>query len=224
MTPIRVGCAIVFLLSVAACVDGTRRNTECAWSDPRSGPLVLENPADRNHLHQDALVAEELGLRRGDSRRGQLQISERRALTAGCTDSLFLIIAATHGVSLGEAHAAALERNLLIDLVLVLVPALALLWGAATLLTARVHQRFLPDEPVADVVATVLLGVMVVGLWFFAGEMWSWLVEMMRLRDSHISYRAERLPWYRFGVLVFVLGVAVYGWVGWRGRRRFPGV
>jgi hypothetical protein len=60
--------------------------------------------------------------------------------------------------------------------------------------------------------------VLVVGLWFFAGEMWSWLVEMVRLRDMHISYRAARLPWYRFGVLVFVLGAAVYGWVGWRGR------
>jgi hypothetical protein len=216
MPTTRVGLAIVLALSLAGCVDAERLNIACEWSDSRTGPLALQSAADRRHLRQDAQVAEGLGLRRGDSFRGVKSIPERRAMVIACTDSLFNLIVSTHGVSGDVARAAALERNLLIDLVLVLLPLVALLWGAAVFATGRVRKRFLPDEPRIAVVATLVAAAFVVGLWWFAGEMWSWVVEMMRLRDGHISYRAERLPWYRFGVPLFVLGLAIFGSVAWR--------
>lgn len=215
----RVGIPFLFLLWLAACIDSDRLNTSCQWSDAHSRPLDLHNAADRNHLREDALIAEALGIRLGDSFRGVKTITERRALWTACTDSLFGVIARSHSVARDDVRVAPHERNLLIDLVLVFVPMVVLLWFVATIAADRVRHRFLPDEPILALLFTLLAAFAVSGLWWLVGEMWGWIVEMLRLHDDHISYRAGRLPWYRFGVPLFAFGLAVFCWRAWRGWR-----
>jgi hypothetical protein len=215
-----IGLVVFCVCPLVACVDRARVNASCEWSDDWSGPLDLRRAADRRHLHDDAVIAEELGIRLGDSFRGAKDISERRRMWAACTDSVFAMIVRTHGVAIEEARGAALQRNPLVDIVLVLLPMLAVLWWAAAASVDRVRHRFLPDEPALALSFTLFLSLAMSGLWWVVGEQWSWLVEMLRLRNQHISYRAERLPWYSFGIPLFLSGVVLVGWIAWRRWRR----
>lgn len=215
-----VGFLVFFACHLVACVDRERVNTSCAWSDDQSGRLDLRHAADRQHLHDDAVMAEELGIRLGDSFRGVKSIEERRAIWAACTDSVFAVIVRTHGVAIEEVRMASLQRNLLFDLALVLVPMLGVFWWAAAGAADRVRHRFLPDEPRLALIFTLLLSLALSGLWWVVGEQWSWIVEMLRLRNDHISYRADRLPWYSFGIPLFLSGVGLFCWIAWRRWRR----
>jgi hypothetical protein len=47
------------------------------------------------------------------------------------------------------------------------------------------------------------------------GELWSWTVEMVRVGDAHLSYRAFRMPWVRHRPALFAIGMALCWVVVW---------
>lgn len=69
-------------------------------------------------------------------------------------------------------------------------------------------------------VATVLVAPAVAGLWLAVGSQWAWLVEMLRLRDDHLSYRVARIPWGRHAPELFAVSLLLSLWIAW--RRRTP--
>jgi hypothetical protein len=215
----RLAAALVVTCVATACLHPARLNHECRFDDALSAPLDLARATDRRHLRDDALIAEELGVRLGDRYRGQKSIPERQALREGCRDSLFAVIARAHAVSLVEVQTAPGWRNLALDVLLLVVPMLALLYAVATRIVDRVRRRFDHEERVAAFVSNVLLSGMISGLWLAVGNLWAWLVEMVRLRDQHLSFRAARIPWGRHVPELFVIGVLCYWWVAWRRRR-----
>ena len=204
------------LVLLGACLDRTRLNSSCQWTDTAARALHVTDAADRKHLHEDASIAEELGVRLADSLRGLRSIEERHAVWQACTDSLFALIARTHAVSMTDVQQAPIRRNLLLDVVLVLLPMIVLYWWAVGRLAERVLRRFLPDERTAALVSTFLLSLTVSALWLAVGQQWSWVVEMVRLGNDHISFRAARLPWGHHVVPLCATGVFLFWLRTWQ--------
>ena len=211
---------LVLLISQAACVDRDRLNSTCLWSDDLSSPLDLSRKLDRRHLREDALIAEELGVRHGDVFRRTRSVAERDVLRAECTGSLFDQIARTHGVTQADVLEAGSRRDTAIDIVAVMLPMLLLLVFAAGFAADRVQGSFDSEEVRVASVATVLFAPVIAVLWLAVGSLWTWMVESLRLRDDHLSFRAARMPWDRNWVVLFGAGILVFLLVAWRRKRR----
>jgi len=211
---------VVLLPALVGCLDRSRFNASCNWSEPNAAGLDVAKSDARRHLRNDGLLAEELGIRLSDSLHPGVFSADANRVRMACTDSLFALIARTHSVAIEDVRAAATQRDVLVDVALVLFPMIMVLWFAAARLADRVRRRFLPGEPTLALGFTLLMALAASGLWWVVGEQWSWMVEMLRLRDGHISYRAGRLPWYGFGVPLFVSGVFLFCWIAWSRWRR----
>ena len=212
--PSRVG---PLLLLVAGCLPRERLNSTCEFREPPRA-LDLSVAADRRHLREDAQVAEELGVRQGDATRGRESIPERTTRAEGCTAAVFDQIARIHGVSRTSVEAAALHRSLWLDIVLVFLPAGLVALFICMAIADRVNGRFAAEEPAIWLVMAVLSGLVVSFVIMFVGEMWSWLVEMLRIDDLHISYRAFQLPWSRHRWLLYAVSVGLFLFVTYRRR------
>ena len=204
----------LFLLLVG-CLPRDRLNSTCEFREsPRA--LDLSVAADLRHLREDARVAEELGVRQGDATRGRESIPERTTRAEGCTAAVFDQIARIHSVSRGSVEVAALHRSLWLDIVLVFLPAALVALLICLAIADRVNGRFADDEQAIWLVMAILAGVVVSFVIMFVGEMWSWLVEMIRIDDLHISYRAFHLPWSRHRWLIYAVSVGLFLFVAYR--------
>lgn len=210
------------LLLLSACLPRERLNSRCAFADS-ARPLDLSISADRRHLRTDAQIAEELGIRQGDATRGRESMTARAARREGCTGALFDQIVRLHGVSKSDIAAAALERDWLIDALLVFLPVCALMFGGCVALADRLNGRFADEERATWWVMAILAALVFSLLTMFVGEMWSWLVEMVRNDDMHISFRAFRLPWASHRWLIYAVSVVAFvGVVYGRARKTRP--
>ena len=108
------------------------------------------------------------------------------------------------------AAAAAQQREVWVDVLFVFLPAALIYWLLCRLIAVRIDARFLADEPRLAAWMAVLAAPFVSGLGLFLGEMWSWVIEMIRNHDMHMSYRAFRLPWVRHRLAIYVIGVGVF--------------
>lgn len=205
---------------LTGCIPGERINARCEWYGEAPRPLDLTRTEDQRHLTDDAKLAEALGIRHGDATRGIEAIDERRLRREGCTAALNDQIVRWHGVTLEQIAAAAGRRDLWLDVVLVFIPVtlLYLLFGKA--LAERVVRRFMPEDPLVAILVVVLAAPFVAGLGFMLGEMWSWLVEMVRVHESHLSYRVDRLPWVRHGLAVFLVYIGTFLALAWTRYRK----
>jgi hypothetical protein len=203
------------LLVLVGCLPRDRLNSACEFREaPR--PLDVSVSADLRHLREDAQVAQELGIRQGDAMRGRESIPERTTRAEGCTAAVFDQITRIHGVSKSSVEAAALHRSLWLDIALVFLPAALVALVICMAIADRVNGRFAAEEPAIWLVMAVLAGVVVSFVIMFVGEMWSWLVEMVRNDDLHISYRAFRLPWSRHRWLIYAVSAGLFLFVAYR--------
>jgi len=217
----RVWSCAVAALMVAGCLPRERLNSACEFREPPR-PLDLTVAADRRHLRSDARIAEELGVRQGDATRGRESIPRRWARAQGCTGAVFDQIARIHGVSKAEIIAAAQQRELWLDALLVFLPAGAVALFICMAVARRVRHRFAEDGPAIRLATAVLAALTVSLLIMFLGEMWSWLVEMVRIDDLHISFRAFRLPWARHRWLIYAVTVVLFLALALRRPRTAP--
>jgi hypothetical protein len=205
--PIRA--CVVGLVVLAGCVDRARVNDRCEWQDT-AFPLDVNDRAHQRHLIADVRVAEEIGIRAGDSVRPREGIAASLRTREACTAVLFAEIARFHTVGADDIARARRHRDLRIDAAAVLLP-MALLFVAGTYYVAgRLRQRFPTDEWPAALVATLLLSVIVSGFALAIGDLWSWLVESIRLGNTHLSYRAAYRLWRPYREVIFATGVITF--------------
>jgi hypothetical protein len=148
----------VLLLSVcfAACVPRAALNSECSWRTEIARPLTIGEPDDRRHLDVDVEIAEELGIRYGDSFKGRRTLEVARHRRDDCTATLFAEIARIHHVDAGDIARARGRRDVRLD-VGTMVLSIALLFSVASHYVAgRVFSRFFHERRTALVVAVVM--------------------------------------------------------------------
>ena len=186
-------CAIAGLLLLAGCIDRTRVNDSCTWSDPVSGALDLGTRAGREHLRADAEIANDLMVRFGDAHvhhRPDLQRPFRDQCIRAMTDS----VVARHGITRAQFVAAERDRVWWADILFVLLPMAALAATGTAFITRRVCRSFDPEDRVVAGAAVGVLALLVTGLALGVANFWSFAVEGWRLNNGHVSNRAFLIP------------------------------
>jgi hypothetical protein len=185
-------------------------NQDCSWIGDQPGPLALARSSDEQHLVRDVELAEELGIRYGDTFRKHYGRTEEHRRAAACQARLWETIAATHGVSAAQVQAARSQRPAVADRTTLAL--FALLYG---IVAHKVVQVLRTHHGLAGVRAAVLgygstgitlSGVALVGL----NLVWVPIVEMVRTGNTHRSLRLAPLPWPNHSGTLFVAGVVTF--------------
>jgi len=189
-------------------------NNECEWPGEQPRPLNLNDRDDAAHLRQDIKTAEELGVRYEDTRLARGPASPGQPSTRDeCDAKLFREIAALHSVHIHAVLDGRERLNSQPPEGIVYLPLLVLYAGLSFAVARRISARFnWADEKgpalIAGAVVSVCLGAVLAG----SGHLWGGIVEMVRMGNTHMTYRAHRLGWREMGPMVFWLGVAVF-WI-----------
>jgi hypothetical protein len=210
---VRLGVVFCFALCTTGCLRRQGRNSDCRW------PVeIADHRADGRHLSEDAELAEDLAIRYADTHHGlrtPFYVSGEAygAARDACMKSLFAQIAKQHGVAPEEVEASLGHHRTSIDLAVTLPFALLYLIGA-WFACGVMWRRYAPAEDgwgpslVMAVFCSLVAGVGCT----IAGEVWSLVAETYRLGNSHMSYRAQRLPWVQHRGAFFVAAVILF-WV-----------
>ena len=186
-----------FLLAITLTTIGCVRpgdhpiSPNCVWTEPETRSLNLERAADRRHLRDDAVTAEDMAIRWADKYYGHRPEYDDRC--AECMESIFQGLATHHAVNIALVRQYRLQRDPVFDSAVMLGFGLfyaAVAYGIAGL----IRRRFPRDEWIGFWIMTACmsLGVSVVGL--AVGGFWSILLETLRLNSAHLSYRMNRIP------------------------------
>jgi hypothetical protein len=201
---------IVLASVVIACSMPDGMNDDCQWPSEPASALDVRNAAHQRHLVDDVRIAEELGIRYDDSR---LALGPARAgwprTRDECDTKLFNVIGTTHAVTLSDVRQAR-ERLAARQWDPVVHVPLSAVYGLVAVATARrIRSRF-PDEKPAAIVAVLFASVVASAGLVVLGHLWAGAVEMIRVGNDHMSYRAARLGWQEHGALVFALGTVTF--------------
>lgn len=215
---IRLCSALLTSGVIAGCLDAGRLNDRCELHDDSVFVIDSANDRHRDHLTNDAQVAEANGIRYGDASKQTLGIPVSIRLREECTARLFGVIATNHGIDTTAIRRAAHRRNLLFDGALMWLPAFIGLVIAGRLVARKVCRSFDDEDRVPRMLSLLALTPVVAGFFVGLAQMWSWQVETLRFRDSHMSYRVGRLltsshGWYFFAaaaVVFLLIAIAEY--------------
>ena len=212
MPKLPVSLALGLALSVLGCMP-KGMNEDCRWPPEPHRALDVRRAADARHLVNDVRAAEELGVRYEDSRLRRGAAAPGSPQTRDdCDGRLFAVIAQNHDIALADVHAARQTLDRFGWDPLVHVP----LAGVYILLTigfARaIRHRFSSEEAAAAVFSTVFVSVVLGGLMLGLGQLWDGFVEMARVGNQHLTYRALRLGWRQHSWLVFIAATVSF-WV-----------
>jgi hypothetical protein len=172
------------------------------------------------HLTEEALLAEDAAVRYADVHRGRrsgafMGREAYQEIRDSCMASLFEALANHHSVAVADVRESLYYRHTTID-VLILISFVAFYLLVVNVVVRRMSRSALVDTPGVRWAATSVaalgvapIGLVVFGLYFAA-------IEMVRIGNAHMSYRAWRHPWLQHktafllgGVIVFVL-LAMY--------------
>lgn len=190
--PIIVGGIIVIAgSSLTSCIDASRVNTTCRFTDGASKTLDLARAPDREHLRQDAQVAWEVGQRYADVRY-RTQPNLARPVLDSCRSTMYDSIVARHDVVRADIEHASRARLWWADVSFVFLPMLIVAAIVMDLTTreiqrsvARTNARMAVLAICVALVALITTGVM---------QMWAMTLETLRLRNEHIAGRVFTLP------------------------------
>lgn len=189
----RVAAVFATAALLVGCIDRTRVNATCTWSDAAEGPLDLTVPADRAHLRVDAQIADELIVRYGDAH-GPHRPDLQRPYRDQCARAMLDSVSGRHSISRAQFATAERDRVWWIDAVLVFLP-MALIGAAATDgVTRRICRSFDPEDRLLAGGSTMILAILIAGVMLAVTNFWSFWVEEWRLHDGHLSNRAFLLP------------------------------
>jgi len=127
-----------------------------------------------------------------------------------CEMRLFNTIARNHGVALEDVFEA---RERLGDNrldIAVILPIVMLYWFVVVRATGWVRRRFPRDEAWPALVATLFASLAISATVVLLGGLWAGTVEMLRVGNLHLSYRALRLPWRQQYSQLFIVGVVLF--------------
>lgn len=214
-------------LCCGACNPAAVRPAHCEWRDEPISRLDLRINADQRHLAADARRAEEIAMRFADVTRGR-----RSGRYAGpeayhdargrCLSALSQEIATRHGLQPEDVAGAVGQRDGRLDgIVLVFF---AVVFGfAAERAARRLFDRFPPDEPWPALIATAGAAVFMSAAGVILGGLGSSIVEMIQVGNTHLSYRALRLPWSQHWLPLFAGGLILFALIAmirWRQAAR----
>ncbi|MGD1211534.1 MAG: hypothetical protein ABR973_09285 [Candidatus Acidiferrales bacterium] len=208
---------LLLLVSLSGCARPDRYNSNCEWPGETSVSLDMSNPAQQRHLSEDAQLAEDLAIRYADSHKGihsgHFEGEAEYARTREqCMTALFDTIGNTYGVTEGQVRDSLTHRRVDLDLLVILSFAVFYCLAASNI-ARRVWQRFPPEEGwIAGTVATFITSGVVSAVGVGLGEVWSGIVETIRVGNGHLSYRADRIPWTHHRLGLFISGVVLF-WI-----------
>jgi len=218
MTRAAAGAGLVLMLSATGCVRREGVNADCRWPPEAVAPLDLSESGHLRHLAGDAQFAEELGIRHGDAFRGRESVEERGRRVEECTARLMTYLSMLHSVPVEDLERARARRETRVDVVAVFAPMAVVFGTLAHAVAGRIRRRFQSGVPL--IVATLIVALAVAGAGVMIGELWSWLVEIVRVGDSHLSYRAFRMPWTRHRGAIFAAGTVIFLVIAWFRSRK----
>ena len=224
----RAIASLLFLLVCSAgCVGRERLNEDCAWTHDSEGPLDAQESAGQRHLIEDVTVAEEIAIRYADVRKGRRSghfeggtayVSAREQ----CLAALFAKIAVAHQVGAPQVRAQVGRRIWSLDVAIGLAFA-ALYTFVASRIAGGIVGAFQPGKwTLISLAAVLMASVAVSAAGILSGELWSGLAESIRVGTTHMSYRAERLPWRHHRVVLFLAGILIFWLLSWRRQRGAP--
>jgi hypothetical protein len=206
------------ILAVTGCVRRDGRNPDCKWpGEPNARRLQRDQPGDMRHLRGDIEFAEELAVEYMDAHRrpGSGTSGPPRSASEDlntCLATLLQQIAKSHGVSRTEIIENFGRRSILIA-ICELLPFVLLYLFLSVLLIDKVRSRYRPDEGVVVGLLMMLLASLAAGIGGgLLGEQLAAFVEMIRVGNGHMSYRADRVPWPYYQASLFGLYFALF-WV-----------
>ena len=207
----RLAFLIILGLALSACTrpGDYPITTECRWIENDHRSLNLSAGADRRHLRNDSITAEDVAIRWAD--RHYHLLPEYESRRDECMASLFNGIASQHGVPVATVRQYSLERDLVFDLGVMLCFGFVYALGAYRV-CGWIRRRFSDDERGYWIMA-VVLSVCVALTGVMLGNLGFIVAESVRLNSGHLSYRMARLPWRVHWVLLFGCGVVIFGLV-----------
>src|ERR1043166_8151259 len=186
----------------------------CEWTEEGTRSLNQAKAADRGHLRDDALTAEDVAIRWSDRyagpRSGQFRgFPEYGRRRAECMEALFNGVARYHAVDVALVRQYRLRRDVLLDSTVML--SFGILYAlVAYALAGRIRRRFPPDEWVAYLIMTVAVSVLASLAAVMLGDFWSEAIENLRLGSGHLSDRMERIPWRQHWSALFLCGIVIF--------------
>ena len=183
--------------------------------------------ANREHLDDDALFAEDLAIRYADAQRGHRSghyngVDEYDRARDQCMTALFDTIAKDHRVTPADVAAGVDHRRTDFDATAILI--FLILYGLVSTVVAHWMFRTFVFERAFAVLATFVVSAPVAVAGWAAGGLWSSALEMIRIGNDHLSYRGARAPWSRHSVIAFAACAVVF-WLAaaWRYRAQRQG-
>ena len=217
------GPAVLITLATLACVPRERTNADCRWI-AETTPLPPGDRARRAHLLEDVRVAKDLGIRFADASAGRFSSPAWLHAQRWCTERSLTEIERVHRVSRPELETVGRARELWVDLLAVLLPVTVLFAVAGRAVAASVVGAYDREDRGVAAVVLAVLAPLAAGLAVGAAQVWGVLVEQLRVRNDHISYRAFELPASRHGWLLWGFALALFagigGWELWRRMSR----
>lgn len=218
---LQVGALLLLTVTVALTVGGCGVrpgdhpvSSNCEWIEVGSGSVNLEKAADRRHLRDDALTAEDIAIRWADKNSGPKSVQfkgfpEYKRRTDECMEALFQGVASHHGVDVALVRQYRLSRDIVSDSAVIL--GFAFLYALASYgLAGAIRRRFPSDEWAAFLIATVAMSVLASIVGVMLGDLWSVLIENLRMGSGHLSYRIDRIPWRLHWGEAFICGLVVF--------------
>lgn len=201
---------VIACVCAVGCLPRERLNTACRWTADSAVLPPPGDPARRAHLIEDIRVAEELGIRHGDAILGHVNTDTGRRAREWCTEISMQEIMHRHNVSRAELASLTGVRVLWVDLLAVFLPMGAVFLVVSRRVIERVVAGYDPEDRWLALAVLIILMPVAAGLALGVTQMWGWLVEVLRVRDEHISYRAFELPASRHGWLVWGAAMALF--------------
>lgn len=220
MRRVAIGALLVGTVMWAGCIDSSRVNRECRWTDVSNASLNLDRAADREHLRQDAQVAWEVGQRFADVRY-RTQPEPARPLLEACRAAMWDSIIVRHHVLRDDVARAARARLWWADTITVFLP-MTLLTAIVTLLITRETDRLAMHGRMRNVVSAGVVGIVALIMTGLI-QIWAMSVESWRLRNEHIAGRGFVVPSVAHPVIAFIVVCAIVAAVvRTRGSRSQP--
>ena len=184
-------------------------SSNCSWTENNNQTLNLENFADRRHLRNDAVTAEDMAVRWADQ---HFHLSrEWDARCYECAQSLFRGVASQHGIDVNLVRQYSRKRDLIADSVTILSFGLLYL-AAINYLIGKLRRRFSADESSTFWIMTTVMSVGAGLVGVLVGGLWSIVIEEYRLNSHHLSFRMNFLP-FRQHWFVFLLCLLLAFWL-----------
>jgi hypothetical protein len=219
--------ALSSALWLSACLDASRLNARCEWIGDTTEPrLDMATARDRRHLANDIRIAGENAVRYRDSLKVRVGFAAAAGLDVECRDRLHATIAARHAVGRADIAAAALMRDVPVDIALIYFPIAAIFFVVSLRLCRRLFRRLPPPgERWTVLVGAIWMGLIASASATVFAHLHSWNVDTARLHNFHLSFRASYLPIGRHPWLAFLVACAVFAvasWYEYRAARMRP--